>query len=222
MKTTFFSRLFVSLFFAIFFMNCTENEAHQFSHNEDINQWVNENKTQLLNFERKEIKELDFEKQKAVMRLLPPEKRRKVWAQKINYILQMNLSEAELNHMKYFAEEFKKIDYKAPISDEFSDELYEKVMIGAKKFNWNEEFIYTAFFTVGDVSYSKLNEDLNSNNLTTEGIDPPCVCRYSASCFGYNNTCHKPDKCTVANTDCGVFGTSTCNGYCTDDIFIPN
>jgi hypothetical protein len=212
--------LICTICFSILLSSCNENVDHEFSHDSTINSWVKANKQEILNYTRKDIKSFSEKKQKAILRVMPANKKKEIWQEKVDYLLKMNLSKEEKVYIKWFAEALKKMDYKAPISDKFTEELDEKVTIGAKKFNWSKEFVRNSFFKIGDVNLGKTDVELKSYQIQSRVGEPEtCTCRSSYwGCTGINNDCNKPDTCKYANTDCGVFGTSRCTGYCTDEI----
>lgn len=216
MKKNFYSTCLI-LFLTVLFINCSDNEIHEFSHDDEINRWVKENKKQILTYNRKDIKNFSIAKQRAILQALPAKKRKLIWQEKINYILNLKLSEEETAYLKWFEQAFKKINYEVPTSKDFSNEMYDKVMIGAKEFNWSSEFIYLTFFTIADL---KANVRSNITAQKISGEPDTCTCYYNGGCSGWNNTCSEPDVCKKANTDCGVFGSTGCDAYCTGDITI--
>lgn len=221
MKKNFFQKLTIIFLLSIIVYSCSDDINHEFSHDDSINQWAIKNKKDLIKLERKQIKKLNLEKQKAVLRLMPAAKRKKIWSEKIEYITNLDLSEKEKEFIYWFKEKFSKISYKEPISEKFSEELYNKLIIGIEKFNWTEEFAFKTFFTVGDVdvSLNKTSKEVEPQNLKFQQGEPTnCYCRYSLSCSGWNNSCVAPDKCVTNNYNCGVFGTSSCTGYCNGNI----
>lgn len=200
-------------------MNCAENETHQFSHDDNINTWVKEHRQEISKYNRKDIISFEYKKQKAILNAMSPIKRKSVWQEKVNYILDLDLSKDEKEYLKWFGKAFKTMDYETTISQEFSDLLYERVKGGIEKFNWSAEFVFTIFFTVGDLDEKKIKLKSSSHNQKIQEEPDTCTCYYDGGCPGWWNTCSEPDQCKNANTDCGVFGGTTCDGYCTDDIW---
>ena len=219
----FFKKSCCAIVFTILLTSCSETVDHEFSHDDDINNWVRVNQKEISKYDRNDILDFSIKKQKAILRALPSEKKKKIWQEKVIYILELDLSKEEKKFLKWFGVAFKKMDYEEPISQKFSDELYEKVMVGVKKFNWSKEFVYSMFFSVGDLNEKK-SKILSSGNVSNSHAakvqeEPDTyTCYYSVSCTGWNNTCSEPDECKFANNDCGVFGNTTCDGYCTSDI----
>lgn len=211
------NKLICTILFTILIFSCSENESHEFSHNEDINTWVKENKKEILNYNRADIKEFSIEKQRAILVALPKDKKKKIWQEKVDYMLNYDLPKEEKKFIEWFGLAFEKVNYEKPMSQNFSDELYEKVMVGAKKFNWSSKFIYLMFFTIDDADTDK-NQTNSNTNKKMSGEPDNCTCYYDAGCSGWNNTCHEPDSCTYGNNNCGVFGSTSCDGYCTGDI----
>ncbi|PQJ80496.1 hypothetical protein BTO18_15525 [Polaribacter porphyrae] len=202
----------------ILFTSCNETVDHEFSHDENINTWVKDNIELISKYKRKDLLAFKREKQRAILRAMSPKQRKVIWEEKVDYILNMNLSKQEMDYLKWFAEAFKKIDYKSTISDEFSEELDQKVTFAAKKFNWNKNFVNSTFFSIGNVSEKDLVTD-DSNIQSRQQEPDTCSCRSSFwGCSGLSNDCVKPDECKTDNGDCGVFGSSNCTGYCSAEI----
>ncbi|MCI2229190.1 bacteriocin fulvocin C-related protein [Polaribacter sp. MSW13] len=219
-KVIFFSRLICTVILSLFFTSCSESVDHEFSYDSKINAWVKTNKKEILNYSRDDIKLFSEKKQKAILRIMPANKKKEIWQEKVDYILKMNLSKEEKVFLKLFTETFKEIDYKSPISKEFTEELDKKVTLGAKKFNWSKEFVHNTFFTIKDVNLVENDFVSKEDKLEARGGEQDnCNCTPSFwGCTGYNNDCSKPDKCETNNGDCGVWGTSNCTGYCTGDL----
>ena len=221
MKKIIFSQLFLVILFIFSFYSCNESITHEFSHDETINEWVNNNKKTLITYNRDDIKELSIGKQKAVLRFLPPNKRKEIWEEKVDYILSLDLTKDEIKYLKWFKSALTKINYDEPFTEEFSKLLEEKLVFGQKKFDWDKEFIHKAFFNVSDININKWNSRKDKENVQymLDGEPDTCTCTSSMwGCSGYNNTCSKPDKCKYSNYDCGILGNSECTGYCTGDI----
>jgi hypothetical protein len=216
-KVNFFRNLICTFIFAIFLSSFSENSNHEFSHDSKIESWVQENKKETVNFNRNKIKSFSIEKQRAILRALPAKSKKKIWQEKVNYILNFELSKEEKKFLELFGLAFKKMNYETPTPQKVSDELNEKVMTGAKKFNWSSEFVYSMFFSVGDVHTEKIKSNLNTSEKM-RGEPTDCNCYYNGGCSGWNNNCNEPDTCQTANNNCGVFGGTQCDGYCTSDI----
>lgn len=219
MKKIIFIRLSLFLFSIFIIVGCSESKIHEFSHDEDLNSWVLENKEELSNYERKQIKLFSQAKQKAILRVLTPQKRQKIWASKVQHLLSLEMSNEEKMLLKWFAEIFKKIDYDKPTPQLISNQMYNKALKAKKVFGWSDEFIHNLFFTVSDIN---LNISMGSDITTEdEGNDggvggPPdtCDCKYDFGC-GLIKECASNKTCKYNTNDCGFFGNDACNGTCT-------
>lgn len=207
-----------AIIFILLLISCSENIKHEFSHDPEINSWVKQHKKEILTYNREKIKTYNLAKQKAILRVFSPEKKKAIWKEKIDYIFSLELSEEEKKYFNKFKTIFKALDYKEPISDELDGKLYKLVINGKELFDWDDKFIYETFFSVGDVNQIKSKSTVNLSSKAVPVLDDEdkvdCYCRYSISCPGFSPSCKDKDKCENANTDCGVLGTSSCTGYC--------
>lgn len=194
----------------LFMNNCKESEEICYSCDPDINSWVIQNKEEIKNFDRIKIATFSHSYQKAIIGSLTPHGKKVLWQEKINHIMNLDLPEEELSYLKWYSEEFKKIDYSLGTSKELEKSFYERTIKGMKKFGWTRSFVYQTFFVLQDVDLTNTAESKIQQN--DEGTE--CNCMYDLGC-GWNGSCDERDDCnSMSDDDCGFFGGSDCEGNC--------
>jgi len=192
--------------------SCNESEEC-YSCDPAIDSWAKENKLQIINFERTEIATYSHAKQKAILAVLSPERKKILWQEKMNHILTLDLPKEEIIYLKWYAEVSKSFNYKEPTSKELSKEMYEKTIKGMDQFGWSRKFVYQAFFILGNVD-SNIEETQSLLRPVDEEV--ACDCMYSMGCGLVSGSCNKYVECSEkeSNDDCGFLGNSECDGIC--------
>ncbi|GAA4279673.1 bacteriocin fulvocin C-related protein [Gaetbulibacter aestuarii] len=183
----------------------------------NLESWVTENIEILKTYDRASIATYSRKTQKAILRNFTPEKKKKIWASKMEYLSSSTgFSIEEKNYLKYFSDKLKTLSYDQPFSQELAQEMYNKVLEGINKFGWSNKQAYEMFFTIGNLSSDTVSQTSNTQllrtPLTQEGDPAPCECYYDLGCPTWN--CDSGNGCKQESYDCGVFGGTLCDGNC--------
>lgn len=200
------------LVLTLIFTSCeSSNECH--SCDSKINQWVEENIDEIAQFERDKISTFSHNYQKAILGAIPSDRKKELWTEKIDHILNLDLSMKELDYLKWYEGAFKEINYYEPTRSELAREMYNRTIEGMKKFGWNKDFVYQTFFLIGNVGLQKPIVQNLKQEEEEEGV--ACGCMYDIGCGIANGTCNEDVTCnSSSDDDCGFFGNSDCEGEC--------
>ncbi len=145
-----------------------------------------------------------------MVRTLSVERKKELWQEKVDYIGELDLSQEELDYLKWFQEVFKTFDYSKGKNTpkELEEEMYDRLIAGMEKFEWSRDFVYQTFFVIGDVD---LADPIIPNEKQMTPPIPDCDCRYYVGCPIWSQCIG--GGCTRV-TDCGMFGNSDCKGTC--------
>ncbi|MEO7310089.1 MAG: bacteriocin fulvocin C-related protein [Chitinophagaceae bacterium] len=83
---------------------------------------------------------------------------------------------------------------------------------------YEEDFsIFQSSTYFGKFEGQEKNDVALAGEASPDNVMPTCYCRYSLSCTGWGNSCI--GGCGVGTkADCGVFGSSKCNGICSQGL----
>lgn len=201
-------------FIILFVLGCSEEEKC-YSCDPEIDTWVKKNINEIVNFDRAKIATFSHSKQKAILGALSPDRKKVLWQEKVDYLLDLDLTKEEKVYIDWYADAFKKFNYNMPIDKKLEKEMYDKLISGIKTFNWSNEFVYKAFFVLGDIQENLLKP--SESSMAFAGGGSSCNCMYDLGCSGWNNSCGNVTCGDNSATDCGFFGGSDCTGICDAD-----
>ncbi len=176
---------------------------------------MQKNKKDIVNFERVKIATYPKAYQKAILAVLTPERKKKLWAEKVNQILTLDLPKEQIEYLRWYALKFQDFDYSTLSKKEDSKEMYDRTIVAMMKFGWTKEFVYETFFVLGDVDLKKLN--LGFYDLNEGPDDPPsvsCDCKYDLGCPGFIDCVTTVNCNSDSESNCGFFGHMECEGSC--------
>lgn len=204
---------------SLFLSSCQTDEEH-FSHNKEINDWIIENKTSIKNFKRVDFVKYGYKYQKAMLKLQTPERKKSLWQEKVDYLMELNLPSEERKCISWFAEKFKSMNYNISTPREIEIEMLNKIKEGVDNFGWSKDFIFTMFFSLGDVDIDTRKDfvkegDDDGNDIKISDTDCDCISDWG--CPGWDGECFDKD-CKEPQQNCGVFGGSECTGNCNQSL----
>ncbi len=201
------NRILFGVLFLFLIVSCSENEEIQ---HVDVVNWVEKNKVKVQEYSREKIIEMPVIYQKHILKILEPENKKRIWLDKMDHVLNLDLTKEEVGFIEWFKLKISLIDYRMPDKDGIDQVLYEKLIEGMKKFEWSREFAYIAFFSIENVNL----ENITQQTVFTQEGEEICSCRYSLSCPWFRETCRSPEDGCHGGYDCGFAGTSECTGIC--------
>lgn len=209
--------IYASLFCLLFLASCMQYEA-EFSCDPVINEYVSDHQAELSQMSLSDLTSSDLPFQQAVFRSYDPAKKREVWLQKIQFLLETQ---------KYTADEYTHIEslrthlhenYFATenlISQEKERAQFASDWISHAKsrLGWSERTIAFVVYRLY-TNESQFDAELNGLNSiqrqATADSEGSCSCNTTSDfCGVYCGS----GNCQVS-TGCGWMWSETCNGVC--------
>lgn len=211
--------LIIYLLVAVSFFACRKEPTARYACDPATQDWVVKNLDHLKNLSRDSILKYSFNRQMAIFRALTPEKKVKLWQEKINIVLAGNqLSESDKTHLRklinylqpyHYESDKGRIDF-AGYAKRWEEE--------AKKMGWDSAKVFfntNTWLTEAEFKAlrTKVLEAEKLNPQNNSAVEPSCSCSYDIYCWP-NRLCTGDGKCCETPDGCGVFGTSSCDGHC--------
>jgi len=216
--------LYISLLFS-----CSKKSNQIYSCNPSLNKWITANKESFENISRNELAKISsVDTQRAIYNSLPSPGKYRIWVEKLT-LAKSSLSAEEQNHLQ------AAIIHLSP-SDWESSETKKTLNIwitewennGVRKFGWDStkrfliaetwltESELLTFMTRYDAARTNAERNAIANTAApypgTGGYTDDCTCRSSLACKWFTSTCE--DGGCNRIQDCGLIGTSNCEGLC--------
>lgn len=202
-----------------------------YSCNDEINQWAH-NKGEIIEIaSRQQLRTLPLNYQIPAFRALSNEKKAELWREKLNIIRAKNYwTEEEKNHINKLNQLICPEVYNKEKSKNIKDRLHNWEQYAYDKMNWDSTFVFFNFCTFSTEkeflranmefnpkAYSWLGKNHGLKNTREQNPPPPkpdCICRSNWYCLqGY---CDKKDTCKETWDGCGIIGSSSCQGLCSN------
>jgi len=209
--------ILVIILFILFTASCKQNEA-VFSCDPVLNEYISTHIGELKLLSLNDLTKSDLAFQQAVFRSYDAAKKREIWLQKIQSLLDtQNYTEAEyahvaslLNHLHedYFVKE--KIGTEANERKQFASDWISKAK---NSLGWSDKqiaFVVYRLYT-NPVEFDAEINAIQANVLETTDPNGNCTCNTSSS-FCSNLMCTS-GSCNIT-TGCGWLWSETCDGKC--------
>lgn len=210
--------ILILFFFAFFFTSCKQNKA-EFSCDPALNEYVSTHQNRLKSISISSLISSDLFFQQAVFRSFDAVKKRDVWLQKIQLLLEtQNYSQDEYEHVKslldhlhenYFVKE--NIDSEANERKQFASDWINKAK---NSLGWSDRqvaFVVYRLYT-DPAQFDAESIVAQSKKQATSGESTEnCFCNTSAD-FCANSLCHSGN--CVLDTGCGWIWSGSCDGLC--------
>lgn len=201
-------------------ISCNQEEEILYSCNNEINEWVINNKTAIQQMNRHDLLKLSKSKMRAAYNAFTPEQKIKFWESSIDDALKLNWSEEEKAHIQkvrqfiyshsYF---FEKQELSTDESDELEIFFYMWIEFAKENFGWTNDIIIAIAVTgyplnnTRDVIEPGISDDINKKD---------CECKEALMIeeCGVNSACYTTNKCSITADGCGFFKLGKCNGMC--------
>ena len=201
----------------LFTASCKRNEAI-FSCNTSINEYVSNHISELKSLSLTDLTKSDLAFQQAVFRSYDAAKKREIWLQKIQLLLDtQNYTEAEYSHVSNLLSHLH-ANYFEPDnleSEAFDRRQFALAWIGKAKseLGWSDKdiaFVVYRLYT----KQEQFNPEINTSPANqTDTVDPNGNCSCSTeSDFCVANYCMS-GNCKIAS-NCGWLWSETCDGKC--------
>ena len=154
--------IFITILLSIVFLGCQkDNKDHYYSCNEEINDWVVANKSEILKMNRNDLLQFNEDYQRSIFRAFTSKQRIACWKEKFDEVLVLNWKENEKNHIQlllqsldenwFIENELEKTSYQQRIRDAFLKEWIEK---GINELNWTSALIYSMVASMETITCS--------------------------------------------------------------------
>lgn len=229
MKSFKFTAYVLALSLSFVLQSCSEDEE-VYSCNQEINNWVKENKDYIQTLTRSQWVEFDHNVAQAAYIAFTPSQKVEFWKEKIEEVKSLDWSEDELAHIQK-AEDFIMANTQYFRNEKLSEEelddietFFVKWMKSAEKeFGWTQQtstaIICTGFKMAdkdGNVILPQSNKRAMSTPAMTMAKESTCNCNKSSlvSCIGDPFGSCEAAKCEETNNGCGIIWVQSCNGRC--------
>lgn len=221
-----------SLLLLAFVSSCQKEPCY--SCDDGVDSWAHENIEKISLMSKTEVVELHLEKQRAAFRIFEPNKRKKLWSDKMVEVRNFLNSEEELQHFSIMENFIERHTFDEDITHEQEKFLFDWFDEGKEKFGWTDYFRISAFMRLGKVvnnekefkelyvkdllSYN--NEPKSGNDVTLSQImalnvanaETSCDSRWCLDCNLIGGTCLT--GCSNTSTGCGWAWSQSCNKNC--------
>lgn len=189
----------------------------------EINEWAQSQIGLYENASRAEIVSLPLSKQRAIYAGLSCNKKVALWKEKIKILTESGeLSQDELldiNQMMFWFESIK--NQSKEEREEFNQKAEPYLEQITLKHNWDKDKVFYLFFTwmtedefIASMQYENSGVS-KKDRLPSDDYVHKKSCNCTSSFWGCPGGmyCSKVTPCT-GTENCGIMGTSDCNGYC--------
>ncbi|TYB73003.1 bacteriocin fulvocin C-related protein [Bizionia myxarmorum] len=208
--------LLFSIAFA--YTSCDVDEEICYSCNQSVNNWAQENKSEILKMNREDIIKLSGEKQRAAFRVLTPSKRKSVWRDKLNHLKQKHKKKEELELIAYVESLVNELSFKRELTDKEYYVIEENLLPLVERAGWSKSEMVYAFGTLQNTKSKEDNDFFNKTDGGSiggggsgPGDEPDCNCKWGWC--GSGDDCEK-DSCDETNLGCGALGLGSCTKIC--------
>lgn len=210
--------ILILFFFAFFFTSCKQNKA-EFSCDPALNEYVSTHQNRLKSISISSLISSDLFFQQAVFRSFDAVKKRDVWLQKIQLLLEtQNYSQDEYEHVKslldhlhenYFVKE--NIDSEANERKQFASDWINKAK---SNLGWSDKQVAFVIYRLYNDPAQFDAEAIvaqSKKQATSEESSENCFCNTSSD-YCANSLCNS-GNCVIA-TGCGWLWSGSCDGMC--------
>jgi hypothetical protein len=219
MKNIFF--LFVIISFSI--VSCQKGEQ-VYSCDSEVNEYVNENLSDLKGITYEELVAYELDYQKGVFRTLTKEEKAQMWISKLEEVLELTWSETEISYIESMKEAINENWFDLDISDvdklKRDEFLQQKIAEGNTEVGLSMGMLYSLFaridIPVDPNAPSYMKPLPYGSGGSSSGNTGDCKCSQSSDwCLQSGYDCEDDDLgCNETAHGCGTFWTYKCNGIC--------
>jgi hypothetical protein len=228
----------VVIFFSLLFFACSKKSDY-FSCEPSINEWAKKYKNSFHGISREEFAKIPLAYQKAVYRTLTPEEKYLLWKEKLEIVLNLPLDQnlklqiqglsSRINSTTYDRDLMEPLDPSIQLHlTNWENDILANGKMDSVNFVINfctlmtAQEIHTMVFKPETVSLKDIpgSDEMKSFKSSQPGGGgnelPDCSCLYDVYCSVLGGRECKDGLCKEVR-DCGVLGTSICNGLCPEE-----
>ena len=209
---------------AIVFTLSSCSEGPLYSCDPEVEAWTKANICEYYDADRAKIVKLPLERQQAVARGIPKDRKVALWRTKLQYIMEDNRLTVAEKHALQQLYQFVEVKYyktKQGLEQlrKFANAWEQKMYA---EYGWDEQklFFYACtWMTEDEMMQSVIQDGVMSLRTSTRSENnlPACTCRYDSFCNRYGKKCKdSPQNCNYDSFDdnCGLIGGFPCDGIC--------
>ena len=210
---------FILVLTTIVLTSCSQEEDVLYSCNEEINEWVIENKEIINQMNRDDLLKMDPAQMRATYRAFSQKQKIEYWEASIEETLLLDWSDAEVLHIrkvKEFIKSHTNFFRGEPLEEAELDELeiffYQWLEYAKENFGWTNKI----GIAIAGTGYSLKNKagDINISTTSFGSSTSSCDCNDGVvSDFCLGGICTKV-KCLDTYNGCGWLQLQKCNGMC--------
>lgn len=208
------------------FSSCTSDEEEMFSCNKQVDEWVKDHLSEIRVMDRTDWLNSPNEKALAMYRAFTPDQRLSFWNAKIEEVLRLNWSEAEINHIRKAqiflnsnSEIFSDFALTTEERDDLVDEFcYKWTENAITELGWTETIAKSILMSGKrvlntDGELQELKSDF-SISLLSDNEEVNCNCNKNDDFCSHGSDCVDDPDCNTSERGCGWLWLSGCNGRC--------
>lgn len=202
---------------ALFVSSC-EMEQISYSCDPEVDAIVKSGAIEVSSINLSELLEYDGELQKAIYRSMKPEKKKKLWIDKFDKLIQnYSFSKRELEHIIKLKSYVSKDTFKSSMLETESSGLrntfeneWKNYAIDELDWDLSKVAFITSSLNVNELVYEESVRE--QKELTIRMLNASCSCSVESSYCGATGGCHI-GGCSQSSA-CGWLWQYSCNGYC--------
>ena len=199
--------------------SCQNEEVY--SCNEEVNEWIHSNLTEIRSMKRSEWKLLNENVKGPVFSAFTPQQKYVFWREKLNEVLKLGWTEKERNHLTNLTDFVNQNERFFDIDNKATDTEMENIYVflfkweryAMKELGWNKKIIGSIVATGNKVINTEGGvERSNETEKIVKSSGENCNCNQTYDFCSSSEICR--NKICDTQPYCGWFLMSECNGLC--------
>jgi len=225
-------QLYIIFCFAFAILGCQkDSKTHFYSCDDDINNWVIENESEIENMSRTDLLLYNNDYQRPIFRAFTSKQRLSCWKDKLNEVLVLQWDTNERLHIYTL---LKNLDINWFVENNYVNGLNPQILRddfiknwiekGINEIGWSKGLVHSMIVcmetNVSDNGYliESVEKVENSNSLKESGAGT-CTCSTASDWCNLGGdalgSCKEhADNCRASTMGCGTLWTFSCNGKC--------
>lgn len=203
----------------LFATSCESDLNEVYSCDPEVNDWVNENKEDLSNINRRELLNHSPDVQRAIVRSFTAEKRFELWHEKINTLISQEQEKNVIRHLEKLRDHLTVQLFESPTKYRNKEFETEWINYTTEILNWEPERIVFTVMSLHN-NMNEFLEEISEQPGLEKSFNDDCTCSTHWSTVDHctllpNRVCgHDFPDCTDTVDGCGWLGLYACNGVC--------
>jgi hypothetical protein len=194
-------------------MSCEKEEGFCYSCNQNIDNWARENVDLISDMSREDIVELSGEKQRAAFRVMSPDKRKKIWLEKLSGLLDQDQSYEEFKLLNYVIDIAKGLSFSRELTDNEYYAIEHELLNLVEEAGWTRSQMVYTFGTLQLKPSTGANDFFSNGIEANESLQQKLDCNCSWGWCGSTDECEE-DDCEETDFGCGFLLLGSCDKIC--------